>query len=75
MSYESKRYEQVENFRVDAVAEAYFYKPNPLYRPPQPWSKRFDEGFSYAPISLPKGKYATVEEALEAVRKKFYVRC
>jgi hypothetical protein len=73
MSYESQRYERVENFRVEEVSEAYFYKPNPLYKPRQHWQR--DEGFSYAPISLPKGKYATVEEALEAVRKKFHVRC
>lgn len=74
MSREAQRLSTIENFRVAEVTEAYFYKPNPLYRPPQPWSKKFDPGFSYAKISLPKKKYASVDEALEAVREAFYVR-
>lgn len=74
MSFEARRYERVEQFRVGEVTEAYLYKPNPLYRPPQAWSKKFDPGFSYSRASLPRGTYATVDEALEAVRKAFYVR-
>lgn len=75
MSNESNRYDNIDNFRVAEVELAYFYKPNPLYRPPRTWNSRFDPGFAYSRISLPKGKYATVDEALEAARKAFHVRC
>lgn len=73
-SREAQRYNTIEMMRVAEVSEAFFYKPNPLYSYRQSWRKDFDQGFSYAKISLPQGKYSTVEEALEAVRKKFYAR-
>lgn len=75
MSYEANRYSTVENFRVEEVAMAYFTKPNALYRPPQRWNNSFDAGFAYSRPSLPKGKFTSVDEALEAVRKAFHVRC
>lgn len=72
MSYESERYETVNKFRVEEVSYAYFYRANPLFRPAPPWKR--DDGFSYSRSSLPKGKYASVEEALAAVRSAFHVR-
>lgn len=69
MSYESRRYSTVENFRTKAVEEAYLYRPNALYRPPQPWKR--DLGFAYSRRTLPKGQFATIDEALAAVRKAF----
>lgn len=69
--YEDQRYNTVNQFRVAAVESAFFIKPNPLYRPPPVW--RADPGFSYARISLPKGKFATVDDALKEYRKVFHV--
>lgn len=65
---EHKRFEQVSMFRVDAVEDNYFRKPEPLYRKPQPWEVK--PGFAYSNASRPEGKFPTVEAALAAVRQK-----
>ena len=70
-AYENQRYNTVKNFRVAEVETAFFIRPNPLYRPRPAW--KVDPGFSYARISLPKGKFATVDAALAAYRKAFHV--
>ena len=69
--YEAQRYSNVKNFRTADVETAFFIKPNPLYRPRPVW--KTDPGFSYARISLPKGKFATVDEALKEYRRVFRV--
>lgn len=75
MANELGRLDRTGNFRVDAVALAYLFPTNPLYRPPPPQKR--DQGFRYSRSSLkylPGGnKYASVDEALDAVRKAFSV--
>lgn len=75
MANELGRYDRTSNFRVEAVATAYLFPTNPLYKPPPSWKR--DQGFSYSRASfkyLPGGnKYASVDEALDAVRKAFSV--
>lgn len=71
MNANSNGLERASQFRVAEVEYAYFTRPNPLYRPPQPWQR--DPGFKYAKISLPAGKFKTVDEALTAYRKAFHV--
>lgn len=67
ITYEAQRYEDVKNFRTEAIERAFLFKEEKLYRKPAPWE--VDEGFGYSQASLPKGKFATVEAALEACRK------
>ena len=67
MSYESRRYETVEQFRVGEVQEAFFYRREPLLRSEAPW--QIDEGFKYSKASLPKVKSKSIDELLEETRK------
>jgi len=66
MSLEMRRYDTIRNFRVAAVEEAYFIRPEKLYRPPAP-----PRVIQYVRDSLPQGKYASVDAALVAVRLAF----
>ena len=67
MSYESDRYDEVKNFRVEACERAFLFRHEPLLKSVKPWE--LDPGFTYSGVSLPKGKFASVEAALEAARK------
>ena len=67
-TFESRRYDTVKNFRTEAVERAYLFPHEPLYRRPAPHN--VDPGLQYSQCSLPKGKFYSVEEALEATRKR-----